>query len=80
MGSHRVGHDWSDLAAAAAINIYQIDRVNKLMPRNINKLNWQNCSEYSGSLFFVCMVKPKSNAVVLIGILRGSVRWHWVNH
>ena len=53
MGSHRVGHDWSDLAAAAAaINIYQIDRVNKLMPRNISKLNWQNCSEYSGSLFF----------------------------
>ena len=22
MGSHRVGHDWSDLAAAAALNIY----------------------------------------------------------
>ena len=35
------------------------------MPRNINKLNWQNCSKYSSSLIFVCMIKPKSNAVVL---------------
>ena len=24
MGSHRVGHDWSDLAAAAAVDVYEI--------------------------------------------------------
>ena len=26
MGSHRVGHDWSDLAAAAAAIIYRLDK------------------------------------------------------
>ena len=36
MGSHRVGHDWSDLAAVAAARIY-IDRVDASIKQNSKK-------------------------------------------
>jgi len=35
MGSHRVGHDWSDLAAAAAAAASQVQLVNSSEPRVI---------------------------------------------
>ena len=48
MGSHRVGHDWSDLAAAAAEYFMQNSRLNeaqagiKIAGRNINKLSYSD--------------------------------------
>ena len=30
MGSHRVGHDWSDLAAAAVLSKFGLDSIVKL--------------------------------------------------
>ena len=40
MGSHRVGHDWSDLAAAAAA------LVNPYVNRNVCKNDWLSQTNY----------------------------------
>ena len=48
MGSHRVGHDWSDLAAAAAVINIQIVRWN-IFPIDMKEGNfievWWNCEK-----------------------------------
>ena len=39
MGSNRVGHDWSDLAAAAAMNAYNIKYCNTLLHEQTGPYN-----------------------------------------
>ena len=41
MGSHRVGHDWSNLAAAAAVSLNWIEKKKKIW---ISKVKFQVCS------------------------------------
>ena len=44
MGSHRVGHDQSDLAAAAAVSLYlwtvNIARVSRVSPSPLGSTGW----------------------------------------
>ena len=48
MGSHRVGHDWSDLAAAAAAVVMQETRV--------RSLGWAAPLEKGMALHYSCLV------------------------
>ena len=42
MGSHRVGHDWSDLAAAAAAGTSQVAQTVKRLPTmRVGKISWR---------------------------------------
>ena len=57
MGSHRVGHDWSDLATAAAGQIWDIYDCWKLSPLgrfwhspSINSLRFSEPGNFSGSI------------------------------
>ena len=68
MGSHRVGHDWSDLAAAAYIisipnkNIFQKLKQNKHIFRKIKPFYQQtNKKGNTKSLFFFMTFDHKSN-------------------
>ena len=68
MGSHRVGHDWSDLAAAAYIisipnkNIFQKLKQNKHIFRKIKPFYQQtNKKGNTKSLFFFTTFDHKSN-------------------
>ena len=49
MGSHRVGHDWSDLAAAAAAwgeKVWQIQRLKEISePRVQNEVKWSEVAQ-----------------------------------
>ena len=49
MGSHRVGHDWSDLAAAAAAYIFRVSLVAKMVKNlpamqetQVRSLGWED--------------------------------------
>ena len=48
MGSHRFGHDWSDLAAAAVISVMYNSRVNlHTLPRLLLQDNWTTEQAFS---------------------------------
>ena len=44
MGSHRVGHDWSDLAAAAAVNVGRSDQIRSVPQSCPTLCDPMNCS------------------------------------
>ena len=57
MGSHRVGHDWSDLAAAAAATLMKDDQITQLSTKKAENFPGLNTSpwtkkEYPGSTVY----------------------------
>ena len=50
MGLHRVRHDWSDLAAAAAAVCYIVSQVNK----QCVIINWSSCFNQMSLVFTKC--------------------------
>ena len=68
MGSHRVGHDWSDLAAAAAESFWCVDILYTVPRNNTNALCHcsKKCSNFAikeiGSLLLFRILKGESKS------------------
>ena len=62
MGLHRVGHDWSDLAAAAAAARYFTEEMGKRKKQCINPIS-RYLSQYFHSWYFPLLIFPKFSVI-----------------
>ena len=74
MGSHRVGHDWSDLAAAAAAAVQKLNVGLKLYwYSHLWKVTISHISQAHQSPFFPNVVPPSDYLLTLQHTLQSSV-------
>ena len=69
MGLHRVGHDWSDLAAAAAVYVY----VNPKPP--IHPLSFLVSIKF---VLYICVSICFANKVICTIFLDSTYKWYYM--